>query len=313
MASPELEALAWRLVRERCSRFSWLAAYYGEREYYSYLGHPSREQLDAYRSRLAGLLGEIDALLPELEGAGAIDREVLRLAVEYELFKHDHPPYEASNVSPTYLILDGIYDILRLSRLSDEERLTFVLSRLEQARGLFEPLRETWHVPMMLSLEDTIPQAPQVDKVLTTMLAPLMEGSPEQRPAIETLIAEIGQEGREFARWLEDEVKPGAEQVFYVMGGAAYEQLLAVRQEGHTWSSRLQLGEESLRRSRRRLEELVPQIAPEDGSLGAALEKVREDVPELPILEEARNAYQRVAHFLRERRLLHVPEARCAI
>jgi hypothetical protein len=313
MTTPELEALAWDYVRDRCATFSEWAAYYGLMEYYPRLAYPSKEQLDSYRSRLGGLLGEIDALPQELDELDAIDREVLRFVIEYDLFKHDHPPYEESNVSPTTMILDGVHQILQLSRLSDDEKLTFVLARLDQGRGLFDTLRQTWQAATTLNLKDAIPQAQQIDKILTTMLTPLMDGFPQQRSTIEKLVAEVGEKGRSFAHWLQDKVEPGTDRTCYVMGKDSYEQLLTVRQEGHTWSERLELGERSLQESRNRLDDLAPYLVPEAGTIEAALEKLREDLPEAPILEEARNAYQRVADFMKGRHLVHVPDARCEI
>jgi uncharacterized protein (DUF885 family) len=313
MATLELEALAWDFVRDCCSTFSVWAAYYGLTEYYSHLSWPSKEQLDAYQARLANLVGEIDALPQESDESDAIDRALLRLDIEYELFMQGHPPYEEANVSPTYMILDGVHQILQLSRLSDEEKLTFVLSRLEQGRGLFDTLPQTWQVATQLNLDDTIAQAQQVDKVLITMLTPLMERFPQQTPTIEKLAMAIGEMGRSFAHWLQDEVKPATDRTCYVMGKASYEQLLAVRQEGHTWSERLELGEWSLQESRKRLDELAPSLVPEVGTMEAALQKVREDLPEVPILEEARSAYQRVMTFLQDRHLLYLPDARCEI
>jgi hypothetical protein len=313
MATPELEALAWDFVRDRCATFSGWAGYYGLTEYYPCLTYPSRVQLDSYRSRLERLSGEIDALPQEFDELDAIDREVLRLAIEYELFKHDHPPYEEANVSPTYLILDGVHQILQLSRLSNDEKLTFVLARLDQGRGLFDTVRQTWQAATTLNLKDTISQAQQIDKILTTMLTPLLDVFPQQRATIEKLVAEVGKKGRSFAHWLRDEVQPGTDRTCYVMGKDSYEQLLTVRQEDHTWSQRLELGERSLRESRKRLEVLASKLVPEAGTMEAALEKARENLPEVPILEEARNAYQRVAAFLKDRHLLHVPDARCEI
>jgi hypothetical protein len=313
MTTPELEALAWDFVRDRCATISGWAAYYGLTEYYPRLTYPSKEQLNAYRSRLGSLLGEIDALPQELDELDAIDREVLRLSIEYELFKHDHPPYEESNVSPTYLILDGVHQILQLSRLSDDEKLKFILARLNEGRGLFDILRQTWQVATTLNLKDTISQAQQVDKILTTMLTPLMDGSPQQRATIEKSVADIGEKGRSFAQWLQDMVEPGIDRTCYVMGKDSYGQLLTVRQEGHTWSERLELGERSLRESRKRLDDLGLHLVPEVGTMEAALKRVRADLPEVPILEEARNAYQRVVTFMKSRRLLHVPDARCEI
>ncbi|MFC2015344.1 DUF885 family protein [Chloroflexota bacterium] len=313
MTSLELEALAWDCVRDRCSTFSEWAAYYGLREYYTRLTYPSREQLDSYRSRLRSLLSEIDALPQELDESDAIDREVLVFIIEYELFHHGHPPYGQSNVSPTSLVLDGVYEILRLSRLPDDEKLAFVLARLDEGRALFDALRETWQVATTLNLEDALPQAQQADRILTSMLTPLKDGSPQQRLAIERLVAEVGEKSRDFAQWLQDKVESGVEQTCYIMGQDNYEQLLIVRQDGQTWPERLELGEQSLRESRRRLDALALHLVPEAGTMEAALERVGENLPEVPILEEARDAYQRVAAFLESRQLLHVPDARCTI
>ena len=313
MTTPELEALAWDYVRDRCDTFSGWAVHYGLAEYYPSLRYPSKEQLDSYRLRLGRLLGNIDCLPEASDESDAVDREVLRLVIEYDLFRHRHPPIEESNVSPTYLILEGVHEILQLTRLSDDEKLTLVLSRLDQGLGLFDTLQQTWQVPTRLDLEDAIPQAQRVDEILTTMLTPVMESFPQQRLLLEKLVAAIGDKGRSFAQWLQDEVSSSVDQTCYVMGKDSYEQLLAVRQEGHTWSERLDLGERSLRESRKRLEDLARRFVPEASTLEAALEKLGEDLPEVPILEEARSAYQRVAAFLESKQLLHVPDARCQI
>jgi hypothetical protein len=313
MATPELEALAWEYVRDRSNTFTWWATFYGLEEQYGRLACPDREGLDAYRQRLERFLGEIDSLPPEPDESGAVDREVLRHAIEYELLRCDLPPYDEANLCPAYVIMDGLHGILELSRLSDGEKLGFVLARLEQGRGLFDTLRETWRVPSTLDLDDAIPMSQRAGAILTDMLAPLMEAFPRERPALEKLVAEVGELSQGFARWLEEEVKPEADRTCYVMGKERYEQLLTVRQEGHTWQERLELGELSLCQSRLRLEELAPQLAPEAGTWEAALAKVRDDLPDVPILEEARSAYQRIGAFLRDRGLLHVPDARCTI
>jgi hypothetical protein len=313
MATPELETLAWGLAGERCRTFSWWAAYYGLTEYYARLTCPTRDQLDVYLSWLGRLRDEIESLPEASAELDAINRDVLTLAVDYERFWLGHPPYEAWNISPAYLLLDGVHEILQLSRLSEDEKLVFLLARLEQGQALFDTLRQTWELPTVLNLEDTISQAQQVDQVLTTMLTPLMDHFPQERPTLEKLIAATGEKSRRFAHWLQDEVEPGTHATCYVLGKEGYEQLLSVRQEGHTWSERLEWGERSLQASRRRLDELAPDLAPEDGTLEAALEKARDNLPEIPILEEARNAYQRVAVFLKDRQLLHVPDARCEI
>jgi hypothetical protein len=313
VATPELEALAYDFARDRCNTFSRWAAYYGLAEYYPRLTYPSKDQLDSYRSRLEKLLVEIDALPEEPGEADAIDREVLRFAIDYERFTCGQPPYEESNVSPASIILQGVYEVLRLSGLSDDERLSLALARLEQSTGLFDTLQQTWQVPAALDLEDTISQTREIDQTLQAMLRPLLDALPRQKPGIEHLVTAIGETGRTFAQWLQDKAGPGAGRACYVMGQDNYNRLLHVRQEGHTWPERLALGEQSLLESRKRLERLAPRLAPEAGSLEAALGAVRENLPEVPILEESRNAYRRVAAFLNDRQLLFVPEARYQI
>lgn len=313
MATPELEALACDFVRDRCSTFARWAAYYGLADYYPCLTYPSKDQLDAYRSRLENLLDEINTLPEESDEFDAIDRKVLKFAIDYELFDYCHPPYEESNVSPPHVILQGVHEILRLSRLSDDERLAFVLARLDQPRGLFDTLQQTWQVSTALNLEETIPQAQQVDQTLCAMLKPLLDAFPHQRPAIEHLVTAIGERGKTFARWLQDSAGSGAGQACYIMGKDNYELLLNVRQEGHTWQERLALGEQSLQESRKRLDRLAFHLVPEAGTMEAALEMVRENLPAVTILEEAGNAYQRVVAFLKDRQLLCVPEARYQI
>jgi hypothetical protein len=313
MATPELETLAWSLARKRCRTFSWFAAHYGLTEHYARLAYPTKDQLDAYLSWLEHLRDEVEALPEASNELDAIDCDVLKLTIDYERFWLSHPPYEERNISPAYMTLDGVHEILQLSRLPEDDKLVFVLARLEQGQALFDTLRPTWDVPTVLKLDDTIPHAQQVDPVLTTMLTPLMDRFPKKRPALEKLIAAVGEKSRRFARWLQDEVEPGTHPTCYVLGKEGYEQLLSVRQEGHTVSERLAWAERSLQASRARLDELAPYLAPHDGTLEAALEKVRDDLPEIPILEEARNAYQRVAAFLEDRQLLHVPDARYEI
>ena len=313
MATSELEALAYDFARDRGNTFSRWATYYGLAEYYPRLTYPSKDQLDSYRSRLKDLLSLIDALPEDPDEVDAIDREVLRFAVDYERFTCGQPPYEESTVSPANIILQGMHDILRLSRLSNDEMLALVLARLEQSLSLFDTLQQTWQVPAALDLENTISQARDIDQTLQAMLRPLLDAFPRQKLAIEHLVTAIGEAGRTFAQWLCEQAGPGVDRACYVMGQDDYRQLLHVRQEGHTWPERLALGEQSLLESQKRLERLAPRLAPDDGTMEAALEAVRKNLPEIPILEEARKAYQRVAAFLNDRQLLFVPEARYQI
>jgi hypothetical protein len=119
----------------------------------------------------------------------------------------------------------------------------------------------------------------------------------------------LGKKGKSFAQWLESEVRPRTSLACYALGKEAYARLLEIRKEGHTWMERLQMGEHSLKCSRKRLRALTPHLSPENGSIEAALFRVRSNLPTAPILEEARNAHKRVTAFLKEKRLLDVQAA----
>jgi uncharacterized protein (DUF885 family) len=95
----------------------------------------------------------------------------------------------------------------------------------------------------------------------------------------------------------------------YVLGKENYEKLLEIRREGHSWSERLRIGEKSLQESQERLLNLAPRLAPGKGSIQAALSKVKDDLPQVPVLEEARNAHQRVLALLKDKHLLQIPAA----
>lgn len=72
--------------------------------------------------------------------------------------------------------------------MSDKEKLEFILARLNQSQVLFESLRQTWGSATLLALEDSIPQAQNLEKILTIMLKPLMDGFPQKKPILADLI-----------------------------------------------------------------------------------------------------------------------------
>jgi hypothetical protein len=306
MIHRELERLAKKFVKERCEAFPHFGTYYGLSEYYPLLAYPSQARVASFVNLLRDLSQEVKAISEGLDEIDRIDQELLAFIFDYEIFRLQHPAYEASNVSPTYMTLYGVYDVLQLPRLSDQEKLAFVLARLEQSQVLFESLRQTWEDATLLALEETISQARQLEGILSAMLEPLMDGF-QKKSTVEDLITTSGEKGKTFAQWLERDVKPRTALTCRVLGRENYERLLEIRREGHAWSERLRIGEKSLQESRERLLDLAPRLAPENGSIQAALSRVKDDLPQVPILEEARNAHQRVLAFLKDKHLLQVP------
>lgn len=308
MPNQRLELLANKFVRKRCDIFPSLGTYYGFTEYYPLLTYPSKEQIESYIQFLKDLSEEAQTGFEELNELDRIDQELLQYIFDYEIFGLRVPSYEESNVSPGYLILNGVYHILQLLRFSDEEKLEFAIARLDQSQVLFESLRQTWTDATLLALEDSIPQARNLEKSLTMMLTPLMDAFPQKIPTVEDLIRVLSKKGKSFAQWLENEVKPRTTLTCHVIGKDNYEKLLEIRKEGHSWSERLQIGEDSLAKSIERLKNLAPELSPEEDTVEAALTKVKNNLPEIPVLEEARNAHLRVSAFLKDRQLLHAPE-----
>ena len=309
MANQKLELLANKFVKERCDTFPHLGTYYGLTKYYSLLAYPSKEQIESFINFLKDLLHQSKTISEELDEIDKIDQELLQFIFNYEIFGLRIPSYEESNVSPAYLTLNGVYDVLQLPGLSEKEKLEFVLARLNQSHALFESLRQTWANATLLALEDTIPQAQKVGEILTIMLNPLMDGFPQKKPIIEDSITAISKGGKSFAQWLENEVKPKTTLTCRILGKENYKKLLKIRREGHSWSERLQIGENGLKESMKCLKNLAPRLSPEEGTVEAALAKVKNNQPEIPVLEESRNANQRVSAFLKDKRLLQVPHA----
>lgn len=306
---PKLEILANKFIRKRCDTFPYLGTHYGFTEYYPLLAYPSKELIESFINSLENLLRETKAITEELDELDKIDQELLQYIFNYEVFRLRIPSYEESNVSPAYLTLNGVYAILQLPRLSNREKLEFILARLNQSQVLFENLRQTWESATLLALEDTIPQAQNLEKILTIMLKPLMDGFPQKKPIIENLITVISKKGKSFAQWLKNENKPRTTLTYRVLGRENYKKLLDIRKEGHTWRERLQIGENSLEKSMKRLKNLALRVVPEEGTIKAALSKVKNDLPEIPILEESRNIHQRISTFLKDKHLLQVPDA----
>lgn len=307
---PKLELLANEFVRERCNTFPYLGTFYGFAEYYPLLAYPSKERIELFIKFLENLLQKTKDIRKDIsEELDKIDLELLQFILKLEVFRLQVSSYEESNVCPAYLTLNGVYNILQLPRLSDNEKLEFILARLNQSKVLFESLRQTWGSATLLALEDSIPQAENLEKTLTIMLKPLMDSFPQKKPILEDLITVISKKGKSFAQWLVNEVKPRTTSTCRVLGKENYKRLLEIRKESHTWSERLQIGENSLKRSMKRLKNLALRLVPEKGTVEAALSKVKSNLPDIPILEESRNAHQKVSTFLKDKHLLQVPDA----
>jgi hypothetical protein len=231
----------------------------------------------------------------------------LSFILEYEAFKTEHPAYESSNISPSQLILNGVHKILLLKRLSKAKKLEYVFSKLNQAVGLFDALRETWKTASRVSLEDTIPQLRGIEKPLRSMVAPLLEEFPARRSATDEVISRIAAKAEEFAGWLESDVSSRVDCDIRTLDREIYEELLRIRMEGHTWSQRLEIGEGALEESKQRLEKLAIEVDA-SGTVDAALEIAKNDQPECSVLEEAREVNRLAAEFLLKKRLLRLPE-----
>jgi len=310
---PKLELLANEYLREQCVVFPLVSTYYGLTEYYGFLTYPTKQRIESFIAFLKNLSKQTESISGEKNEMERIDQEVFKYVLDLEIFGLEHPPYEASNVNPAELILNGVQTILDLPTLTDKEKHDLVLSRLNQGQELFETLRPTWEKATLLGLEDAVPMAQNLQGTLEFMLKALTEHTPQAKQATSDLAAALGKEGKSFAQWLEGEVKPKTSLACYVLGKEAYARLLEIRKEGHTWTERLQMGEQSLECSTKNLRALALHLSPENGSLEAALSRVRSDLPTVPVMEEARNAHKKVADFLKEKQLLHVPEAELLI
>lgn len=309
MVNQKLELLANKFVRERCETFPGLGTFYGLSDYYSMLSYPTKERMESFIKFLEELSRETMAISDDLEELDRIDQELLQFICDYEVFRLRIPSYEESNVSPAYLTLNGVYDILQLPRLAEKQKMEFILSRLNQSKILFESLKQTWESATLLALEDTIPQAQNVGKILKVMLKPLIDAFPQKKPVVEDSIKGVSKKGKLFAKWLEKEIKPRTEVSCRPLGKENYQKLLEIRREGHSWSERLRIGEKSLKESWKRLKNLAPSLSPENGTIESALARVKDNVPRIPVLEIARNAHRKVLTFLKEEHLLQVPNA----
>ena len=309
----KLEMLADEYLREQCAVFPLVSTYYGLTEYYGFLTYPTKQRIESFIAFLENLSKQAESISGEMNETDRIDQEVFKYVLDLETFGLEHPPYEVSNVNPAELILNGVQTILDLPTLTDQEKHDLVLSRLNQGQELFETLRPTWEKATLLALEDAVPLAQNLHGTLEFMLNAMKEDTPQATKATSDLVATLGEEGKSFARWLESEVKPRTNLACYVLGKEAYARLLEIRKEGHTWIERLQMGEHSLECSTKNLHALALHLSPENGAIDAALSRVRSDLPTVPVMEEARNAHRKVAAFLKEKQLLHVPAAELLI
>jgi hypothetical protein len=309
---PKLELLANEYLREQCAVFPLISTYYGLTEYYGSLTYPTKQRIESLTAFLKSLSKQAESISGELNEMERIDQEVFRYVLDLEVFGLEHPSYEASNVNPAELVLSGIQALLDLPTLTDQQKRDLVLTRLRRGQELFETLRLTWEKATLLALEDAVPLALNLQGTLEFMLKALKEGTPQAKRTTDALVASYGEKGRSFAHWLESEVKPRTGLACYILGEEAYTKLLEIRKEGHTWTERLQMGEHSLERSKERLRTLALRLSP-DGSVEAALSRVRSDLPTVPILEEARNAHRKVTAFLKEKQLLPVPRTELLI
>jgi hypothetical protein len=303
----QLEILCGKIIHEFCEVMPDMGGYFGLPEYDFLLTYPRKERVESFIEFLESTLQEIKAIsgLSEME---KIDQEVLEFWVNYIIFDLQVPPYEESNIDLAYLILTGIPNILRLDRLSNKQKLARVLARLNQCPAIYERVRETWTRSTLWNLDQAIYAGQDLERKLLEMLEPLIGSFPEEKEAVSHLFSVISKKEKDFLRWLEEKVRPKTTVLFRPIGKENYQKLLQTRKEGHTWSERLQLGEESLRESKERLLELSKAVDPEVGTVEAALSRVEADQQKLPFFEECRNAYEKTVEFLKDKHLLSVPD-----
>ncbi len=309
----KLKLLANEYIRKVCDTFVLMGYYYGIKEYYSLLAYPTKKQVEDLITFLDNLEKKIRRVDGELNEFDRIDQEIMLTSLKLLIFDLQNPPYEEKNINPAQLILESVHSILKISRFTDEEKLSFILSRLEQSQALFDPLRQTWQTATISALDETIPLAQNLKKPLTTLMNPLANKFSEKKQIIQEMIASIDMKGKIFAQWLMDEIKPNTKLDCHVLSKGKYQELLDIRKENHDWSERLHIGEVSLAQSLKQLKHLSLHLSPKDGSIESTLLKIKSNLPKVPILEEARKAHQRVLSFMKDRNLLDVPEAEIEI
>ena len=307
MVHPRLLTIANTYIKELCQIYPLFAVEYGFSEFYPNLSYPTEAQETSFGMFLDSLLSQVKTVNDKLDPIDKIDKEVLvYIFREMSFFLRMHP-YDEKNLIPSQIILYGVHEILQLQHLSIQKQSEYILSRLAQSSSWFDDLRSTWKHVTLLALEDAILQLQNLGVSLSQMLQPILETNSSVQSQIRNLILRLGEKGKTFAEWLEQEVKPITAVVYKPLGQAKYQQLLKIRQEGHSWSERLKIGEESLNSSQQRLQELAEKLAPKEKTVKAAMTKVREDQPTAPVLEEAKKNHEFLLNFMQEKELLDVP------
>ncbi len=299
---PTLQLLAEKFIKTHCETFPLESTYYGLTEYYPLLQYPGKAQIESYTAFLKDISTAVEAL-SGLNGLDTVDQHVLQVIIDLERFMVKTVPYEGSAVNPAQIILGGIYSIIEL-RIPDEEKMELIISRLQCGLSLFESCYPTWEKATITDVEG-IPVIQTVGNTLTGMLTPFMENY-DKKSIIKELIEDIDEKGKEFAHWLEDDIKPQTTESCRVLGKENYKMLLRIRKEDHTWEERLEMGKTSLQRSKTRLKALAQKMVPE-GTVKAALEKVR-SIPVENYVKAARTAHENVVTFLKDNDLLQLPE-----
>jgi len=307
MVHPRLQTIANAYIKELCKTYPLYAVAYGFSEFYPNLSYPTEAQETSFGMFLDSLLSEVKTINDELDPIDKIDKEVLMYILHDRSFRLEIRPYDEKNLIPSQIILQGIYEILQLQHLSTRKQSEFILSRLDQSLSWFDDLRSTWKHATLLNLEDAIPQLLNLGISLSQMLQPLLETNSSVQSQLTNLISRLGEKGKTFAEWLDQEVKPMTTVVCKPLGQVKYQQLLEIRQEGHSWSKRLKMGEESLKSSQQRLQVLAEKLSPKEKTVKAAMTKVREDQPTGPVLEEAKKNHEFLMYFMKERELLDIP------
>jgi hypothetical protein len=307
MVHPRLLTIANTYIKELCQIYPLFAVEYGFSEFYPNLSYPTEAQETSFGIFLDSLLSEVKSVNDKLDPIDKIDKEVLTYIFRDMSFYLRMHPYDEKNLIPSQIILYGVHEILQLQHLSIQKQSEYILSRLAQSSSWFDDLKSTWKHATLLALEDAILQLQNLGVSLSQMLQPLLETNSSVQSQIKNLILRLGEKGKTFAEWLEQEVKPITTVVCKPLGRIKYQQLLEIRQEGHSWSERLKIGEESLKSSQQRLQELAEKLAPKEKTVKAAMTKVREDQPTAPVLEEAKKNHEFLLNFMQEKGLLDVP------
>ena len=190
-----------------------------------------------------------------------------------------------------------------------ETRVKAIINRLKAVPRFLEETKSNWQFPVRLWTEMAIEEGLRTTGFLFLIqnnLEPNLEPTQYQE-LVEAV--EIAREAIEkYSDWIKSEILPKAVH-HWVIGSNKFSRLMSIRKLGKNPEEILKIGEKALKDTKKKIDELGRDIYP-NKTIEEIRELLKKDHPPTfeMVLEHVRELTQDAREFIREKRLMDIPE-----